>query len=550
MHPILKRCLLSIIIILLCNCSGGDIIGTGEKPDLNSIYGTAAIGNPIANALVEIKIATGEVKRTNTNEDGKFSLPAIDLNETHLLRITASQINKPLYSFASTTGITNIHPYTDLIVRNWFAANNLDIDEEFNKSQSVSAQPTAVEIRDIKQQLRNILALALHDYNIPADLDLMNTEFDANGTGFDLFLDNSEVVIQDNKATVIISNSNQGSATIILNELNLSDSIVAPDILPPTETSTTFITVFDETSILIVWSESTDNVAVAGYNIYRDSVFIGSTAYSEYIDSSGLTALNGYCYEIEAFDAAGNVSPKSTGTACQYLDFVPRSPLNLTIIPRGNATEIRWDSRFFTDERFNWVHRYKMIRVTVSDGSVDVLFDILYTNPITSYIDTNLGADFYCYRIDGSDISGSRTETIVDIPISINCSFPTNFTPKPPSTLGPTETAFLFLTEKFYAREGIPFVDIHVKRVGDLSLTQSVQLIMRSGSATSGDDYTDPSGTVLTWLAGQGGAGVDHRISIAINSDTIDETSEFAYLELTTNDNVAFLGKSKLFILD
>lgn len=58
------------------------------------------------------------------------------------------------------------------------------------------------------------------------------------------------------------------------------------------------------------WSASTDNVAVAGYTIYRDQAPIGvvdglTTAYMYSSVSPGTT----YAYTVDAFDAAGNHSP-------------------------------------------------------------------------------------------------------------------------------------------------------------------------------------------------------------------------------------------------
>ncbi len=59
------------------------------------------------------------------------------------------------------------------------------------------------------------------------------------------------------------------------------------------------------------WTASTDNLAVAGYNVYRGGTLIGTTLTPAYQDS-GLTAQTAYSYTVAAFDAAGNMSPPSS----------------------------------------------------------------------------------------------------------------------------------------------------------------------------------------------------------------------------------------------
>jgi hypothetical protein len=60
------------------------------------------------------------------------------------------------------------------------------------------------------------------------------------------------------------------------------------------------------------WTAATDNVAVAGYNVYRDGVKVnsapvGSTSYSD----TGLLAGVNHAYAVSARDAAGNESSRS-----------------------------------------------------------------------------------------------------------------------------------------------------------------------------------------------------------------------------------------------
>lgn len=63
-------------------------------------------------------------------------------------------------------------------------------------------------------------------------------------------------------------------------------------------------------SIELTWAASTDNVAVTGYKIYRDGVFLG-VADTPTLTDTRLTANTSYRYYVVATDAAGNVSDRT-----------------------------------------------------------------------------------------------------------------------------------------------------------------------------------------------------------------------------------------------
>ncbi|MEL4106286.1 fibronectin type III domain-containing protein [Oscillospiraceae bacterium WX1] len=82
------------------------------------------------------------------------------------------------------------------------------------------------------------------------------------------------------------------------------------DTTPPTApTGLTFSSVTD-TSVSLAWTAASDDVAVTGYDIYRDGTMVGTTANTTYTDS-GLTAETSYSYYVKAKDAANNESTAS-----------------------------------------------------------------------------------------------------------------------------------------------------------------------------------------------------------------------------------------------
>lgn len=64
-------------------------------------------------------------------------------------------------------------------------------------------------------------------------------------------------------------------------------------------------------SFTLTWVASSDNVGVAGYNVYKDSVLYGTTSATS-LAITGLSQNTGYSMTVEAYDAAGNISAKSS----------------------------------------------------------------------------------------------------------------------------------------------------------------------------------------------------------------------------------------------
>ncbi len=77
-------------------------------------------------------------------------------------------------------------------------------------------------------------------------------------------------------------------------------------------------------SVTLYWHESTDNVGVTGYRVYRDGNLLGNSAGSNYTDLT-VTAGNSYSYTVSAYDAAGNISAQSAFVLANTGDTEPPS---------------------------------------------------------------------------------------------------------------------------------------------------------------------------------------------------------------------------------
>jgi chitodextrinase len=108
------------------------------------------------------------------------------------------------------------------------------------------------------------------------------------------------------------------SAAQVQSEMNtaVGGSAQNPPPPPPTDVTApsvpTGLTASGVTSsqATLSWQASTDNVAVAGYRVFRDSVLVGTTSATSHTVTS-LSANTTHSFTVSAFDAAGNNSAQS-----------------------------------------------------------------------------------------------------------------------------------------------------------------------------------------------------------------------------------------------
>ncbi len=126
----------------------------------------------------------------------------------------------------------------------------------------------------------------------------------ASGTGATF----STVFSSTGSKTVTVS-GNGTSATCIVN-------VSAPDTQAPSVPTGLSATAASSTQINLAWAASTDNVGVAGYNIYRNgsTTPTGTTITNSFSDT-GLTPSTTYQYTVAAYDAASNTSTQSTNVS-------------------------------------------------------------------------------------------------------------------------------------------------------------------------------------------------------------------------------------------
>src|SRR3989442_1750072 len=85
-----------------------------------------------------------------------------------------------------------------------------------------------------------------------------------------------------------------------------SSSPPPSDTTPPSVPTNLSASVVSSSQINLSWTASTDNVGVAGYQVFRNGSQIAATSATSYADF-GLSPSTTYSYTVAAYDAAGNV---------------------------------------------------------------------------------------------------------------------------------------------------------------------------------------------------------------------------------------------------
>jgi parallel beta-helix repeat protein len=83
-----------------------------------------------------------------------------------------------------------------------------------------------------------------------------------------------------------------------------------PDTTPPSTPTGLSASNVSQTGLTLTWNASSDNVGVAGYDVYRNNTKM-VTVTSTSSDQGGLACGTSYTFAVEAFDVAGNRSPRA-----------------------------------------------------------------------------------------------------------------------------------------------------------------------------------------------------------------------------------------------
>ncbi|MFU8946826.1 LamG-like jellyroll fold domain-containing protein [Mycetocola zhadangensis] len=219
-------------------------------------------------------------------------------------------------------------------------------------------------------------------------------------------------------------------------------SIAVPDAAAPSVPGGVTSTA-DGTSAAISWTESTDNVGVVGYAVYRGSTSdFEADAISKIADVAGAVfsdtdlAPGTYYYKITAVDAAGNISDSSLSAGPVSIaapdTTAPSAPQDVTATVEESTVNLVWSAS--VDDV--GVTGYSVYRGTAPDFAVDGASKIADTQS-TMYTDTGLAAGTYYYKVTAVDAAGNASiASGASAPVAI--VFVDSSAPTTPSSLAAT----------------------------------------------------------------------------------------------------------------
>ena len=167
-------------------------------------------------------------------------------------------------------------------------------------------------------------------------------------------------------------------------------------------------TAVSTSQINLTWDASTDNVAVAGYKVFRNSNLIDTVTNSTEFNDTGLNAATEYTYTVSAFDAAGNESAQSSSVSATTGDSndteAPTVPQNLqATVVSASQIILTWNTS--TDNVA--VAGYKVFR---NGNLVDTVINS------TAFTDTGLdAATEYAYMLSAFDAAGNESAKSTEV---------------------------------------------------------------------------------------------------------------------------------------
>ena len=515
----LNGLLLGAVIMITASCGGGggdggDTVGSVDEDGVigtGIVRGTAATGAAIASATIEAKSDTGAAQSATTDSAGKYEIDSLAAG-AWLLRVDQGN-GQYLYGIAHSDGkaaITrNLHPFTDLIVRNWFSRKGTDIDTAFASGSSSVQMPTEKEINAIEQEINAVIAQVLVDYGVDEEIDLLATPFEANSTGFDLFLDKNHVLISGDTVSVVVLDQVTNIQNVVIN-IGLGADLTSERDEPPAAPDSVRALPAGGSEIVVVWEAASDDKGVAYYNVYRNGTLLGTTPYPVYSDTA-VEAGTAYRYEIQAVDGRGQESAKSASTPDLVLDqpdtTAPPVPAALTATAAGGTVTLSW-----TQSRIDDVYGFRILRGTKGNANTEVA-----NITATSYTDFSLASGEHCYRVVAYDAAGNTSDASVETCATVDGGSSDGL------------AAVSFSASSYTVSETQAQITISIDRSGDLSQPASVDYSVTGGTATAGDDFTAVSGT-LHWAANEGGA---KTFTVQIAQDGVSEGDETATLALS-----------------
>lgn len=271
--------------------------------------------------------------------------------------------------------------------------------------------------------------LSYFDIELSVDGNNWTQVYSGETTGNTEFPVNYEFADQNAKFVKLNGHGNSSSAwnSITELEIHMGEAVVdteAPSV--PVNLTSSNVTA---NSVDLSWDESTDNMAVTGYNVYID----GSNPVNVSTNSAtitGLSALTSYSFTISALDGAGNESAQSAELMVTTSDVACDIVATASGSNNGTAPEYTLDGDFNTiwgtrtiGEWLNYelcsVSTISSIDIAFNNGTAKVYyFDIEVSNDGVNYTQVysgqSSGTTVSLENFDFADVSTTNVRIVAN----------------------------------------------------------------------------------------------------------------------------------------
>lgn len=239
----------------------------------------------------------------------------------------------------------------------------------------------------------------------------------------------SDLLVAHTYAMTVKAIDRSGNLSASSSVLNVS----TPDTHAPGVPSVLTAEDITETGFTLNWSPSADNVAVTGYDIYRNGTYLKSVSGTS-TSISGLSPSASYSFAITARDAAGNVSAQSTVLIVNTPDSNP--PGTPTGLSASNITTSSFTLSWTASSDNVGVTGYDVYRNgTLLETVTGTTFGITGLTPSTTYSMT----------VRAKDAAGNVSSASTPYPVTTGAIVTDTEAPSVPDGLsasGVTQTSF------------------------------------------------------------------------------------------------------------
>ena len=274
-------------------------------------------------------------------------------------------------------------------------------------------------------------------------------------------------------------------------------------------------------STTLTWTVSTDDTAVTGYDVYRNSSFVGSSVSTTY-NATGLSSSTTYSFYVIAKDAAGNQSGASNtvnvttnagsgggGNATELLfsEYIEGSSNNKALEVAnftGSSVDLSaYDLRKATNGSGSWGSTYQLSG-TLADGDVFVIANSSAVSAITSVADITTGSGIVTFN--GNDaVALFKNGTLIDVIGNPNSSsnFAQNTTIRRQSSVNSPNTTYTTSEWNSFAQDTFDDLGSHTMDGGPAPDTEAPS----NPSSLSASSITETT-LSLSWNASTDNVGV------------------------------------------